>query len=262
MKPEEKALAKFRAGIDTIDDEMLRLIGKRLVRAKNLRAMKPANRAAWAPDREHALFQRLLNQRPENLPPETLISMWSALIAASLMAQGPFDLFCANDQMKELARAGFPCAPIHDVLATNWRKTIYDTPGAIGIFPFPNAQENWWCDLAKPGPNIYVQTTLPKWPPHPARGVCLSADQPVWQTNQVCWAIGRTEQSAPANAQMIAQNNGFILWQAPRPFDLLLSGEMGLPDGASGLISVGCFFPFLDAGSFDDPIADTAPRTT
>jgi chorismate mutase len=251
MTTKPSSLPEIRAGIDRIDDEMLRLIGERLQLAKSLRALKSSSRAAWAPTREHALLQRLLNHKPKNLPAETLVSMWSALITASLMSQGPFVLLCASIEMRALAEAAFPGAPMVELDLENWRQQTMETPGAIALLPAPSTANRWWQDLAKPDPRLYVQTCLPKWPPQKAKGYCVSADPPEWQAGQTGWTLTRAEDTPPQDAKKVVASKNWVLWQSPRPIDQSKDGSGDLPGASHGPMAVGCFFPTLILGIFD-----------
>jgi len=240
------SLAEIRSGIDAIDNEMLSLIARRLVLAKSLRALKPAERAAWAPAREHALLQRLLDHKPPNLPAETLVSMWSALITASLMSQGPFVIFSADAQMAALAEAAFPGAPMAILHMKHWQEQIAATPGAIAVLPFPTQNQSWWQEMARAdAPPLFVQTCLPKWPPGKAQACCVSPDRPSWQKGQLCWSVAKTDVE---NTTQIARSDTLYLLESLRP----IASDTDLPDPAAGPIALGNFPPPLTTGLTDD----------
>lgn len=234
-------LTKVRSAIDAIDNQMLALIDQRLQLAKSLRALKPAERAAWAPAREHALFQRLLDQKSTALPTQTMVSMWSALITCSLMTQGPMVLLCSDDNSISWARAAFPGAPTAPLDMDNWRTQTAETPGAIAMLGYPQQNQLWWCDLVEPGPRLYVQSVLPKWPPHTPTTCCLSADPPEYRNGQVCWAVIDQRSTHPADRRLIAQAKGLALIETTSPVDL----EALAGDGLFSPIFIGSFFPPL-----------------
>jgi len=245
----EKKLTDVRLAIDAIDNQMLALIDRRLELAKSLRAYKPANRAAWAPAREHALLQRLLDQKSEVFPAKTAIAMWSALITCSLMTQGSFVLLCPDDKTTALAQAAFPGAPVTTLKPNNWREQVAETTDAVAVLSFPDQDHSWWCELASSSPKtrLYVQAVLPKWPPGTQSACCLSTDKPLFRDGQVCWTLFPTESfhklqnETIKHARQIAKNGTWLLIETDQPVDCGLE----LLSNQPAPVFIGSFFPSL-----------------
>ncbi len=241
MKATETKLSDVRKAIDAIDNQMLALIDQRLALAKSLRALKPASQAAWAPAREHALLQRLLDQKSEAFPAKTMIAMWSALITCSLMTQGPFVLLCASDKTRALAGVSFPGAPVETLDMKSWQAQIANTPGAVAIMDFPGQEQNWWLDLAKASQQLFVQTLLPKWPTQTQSACCVSMGRPAFKSGQVCWTIIPAHTTPKVTGRIIAQEKGLILFESNEPVDL----SSGSVSNQSNYFHIGSFFPSL-----------------
>ncbi len=241
MKPTEKELSEVRKAIDTIDNQMLALIDQRLALAKSLRALKPASQAAWAPAREHALLQRLLDQKSEAFPAKTMVAMWSALITCSLMTQGPFVLLCASDKTRALARSSFPGAPVETLDIKNWQAQTANTPGAVAIMDLPGPEQNWWLDLAKASRQVFVQTLLPKWPPQIQSACCVSVGRPAFKSGQVCWTIIPAHTAPKVTGRIVAQEKELILFESNEPVDL----SSGSVSNRLDHFHIGSFFPSL-----------------
>ena len=241
MRKNPEQLSAIRQQIDAIDNQMLRLIDQRLDLAKSLRSLKPADRAAWSPAREHALLQRLLDQKSDTFPAKTMISMWSALITCSLMTQGEMTLLCQNDKMTSWAQLAFPGAPTGLWDDENWISQTSNTKGGIAVAQFPDQSQTWWADLVDPTSKLYVQTTLPKWPVNTPKACCLSVDQPVYRQGQVCWTIIDQRVELPNGAAQIARAKGLVSIETKSPIDSKLSTG----DGWQEPVFIGCFFPAL-----------------
>ncbi|VAW02981.1 hypothetical protein MNBD_ALPHA06-531 [hydrothermal vent metagenome] len=204
-------ISSVRDGIDAIDDALLKLINQRLELAKSLRQLKPKDRAAWAPDREHKLLQRLLDHKSPNYPPETLVAMWSALIACSLLGQGPLVILSGSANMQALGEAAFPGASHLPLDPDNWQQQIIDTPGAIGVMAYPDPDNIWWSELQQDEAALRVQTCLPKWPPDQRKAVCISSGTAPVRPGQVGWFIYDAADDLPATTRQIASANGRVL---------------------------------------------------
>lgn len=241
MSKNPDQLSAIRQQIDAIDNQMLQLIDKRLELAKSLRNLKPTKRAAWSPAREHALLQRLLDQKSDTFPAKTMISMWSALITCSLMTQEAMVLLCQNQQMTAWAQLAFPGAPTQSLDNENWLLQTGNIKGGIAVVGFPEQSQTWWTDLADPEVKLYVQTTLPKWPANNPKACCLSVDEPVYRQGQVCWTIIDQRSDLPADCKQITSAKGLVLIETKSPID----NKLPLGDGWLSPVFIGCFFPAL-----------------
>ncbi|MBL4596219.1 MAG: chorismate mutase [Robiginitomaculum sp.] len=224
-------ILQTRTNIDAIDDQILALAELRLHLATNLRALKTTESPPWDPVREHAVLQRLMAQRNEILAPEVLLSMWNALITASLMRQGPLVLLTQSSEMNALGLAAFPNAATENLAFHNWRQQIADTKGSIAILPYPSDQQTWWCTLAKPDAPVQVKACLPKWPPDRRTACCLSVGGPPYQSGQTCWSVIEETSEYAAQGNEIARAKGLVLLESDRPLDAQAS-----------TISIGNFF--------------------
>lgn len=103
----DKTLDAIRREIDSIDDQILDLLGRRFAATGLVKATK-ANDGSIAtspfrPAREAAMLRRLIAKGGSTLAPETLVRLWRVILSASTQSQAPVTLHLADALGKELA---------------------------------------------------------------------------------------------------------------------------------------------------------------
>lgn len=239
--PRER-IQHIRHGIDSIDKQVLELISDRLGLALQLRDLKGAGKPVWAPDREHLLLQRLLADKPGNLPDDLVARVWSTLISASLQAQGDLHVLYAHADQALIAETAFPGAPAR-ILQDDWIADIVATPHAVGILPAPDDQQDWWLQLARSDAGLHVQTALPKLRADTWRAVCVAHQPAPMRDDQLCLFAGRG--SPAAGADVLAHSGNFRLWQVPGAKAQEIDTVPCLRDTGEMPTHVGSFFPPL-----------------
>ena len=84
--PAPQTLAEFRRAIDTMDDEIVRLITTRLTTAIELATSKQ-NATHFRPGREADVLRRLVAAAGEAIPPLLIEGVWRQIMTASLALQ-------------------------------------------------------------------------------------------------------------------------------------------------------------------------------
>ncbi len=140
----------WRAAIDRLDDEILKLIQQRLALAEEVGKSKVRGGLAWRPAREAQLFARLVGRASATLSASAVERLWSTVIAQSLQAQGPAFLVISRSDphLRAQARTFFGLLPM--VMVANDDEAIRRSAaeeGAIAIVPAPDAHSSWWAEL-------------------------------------------------------------------------------------------------------------------
>ncbi len=88
MDEQKKTIAQVRQRIDKIDGELLTLLQERFDCAKNIGKLKAESELpTWDPQREQAIYARLLEVNSDKLPEESLRSIFHEIITACRSAQ-------------------------------------------------------------------------------------------------------------------------------------------------------------------------------
>lgn len=240
--PQER-IQRIRHGIDFIDKQVLELISERLALALQLRDLKGEGQPIWAPDREHLLLQRLVNEKPDNLPDDLVVRIWSTLISASLQAQGKLQILYARPDQALMAETAFPGAPAR-VMHANWIDDIADTPHAVGVLPELSTDWHWWHELAQSDTALFVQTALPKLGNGAPRAFCVARQPAPRRPDQLC--LFASHSAPPEQAEILAQVGACRLWQLPGQQAAEIDTVPCLRDGDEMPTHVGSFFPPLN----------------
>jgi chorismate mutase len=142
-------MTALREAIDSIDGQLARLIAQRSGLA---RAIAEAKKAAgdsgfgWRPAREIDILRGLIAREPD-LDPALAASVWRALIAANLAAQGGLDVVTTLEAAP-WAKLAFGSASETRILSAS-EALIAAKEGArtIACLPWPAAAQIWWVDL-------------------------------------------------------------------------------------------------------------------
>lgn len=91
MNPEDQGrLDHCRAGIDRIDDQILKLLAERAEFVLEIGDIKTRNKMElWVPSRERAIFERLLSKEHGQFPDEAVRKVFREIISASLALEHP-----------------------------------------------------------------------------------------------------------------------------------------------------------------------------
>lgn len=92
----DTSLEAIRREIDSIDDQILRLLRQRFAATARVKATKAHDGSIAAspfrPAREAAMMQRLIAEAGRALNPELLVRLWRVILSASIQSQAPVTL--------------------------------------------------------------------------------------------------------------------------------------------------------------------------
>lgn len=92
----DTSLDALRREIDSIDDQILRLLGHRFAATSKVRAAKAHDGSIAAspfrPARESAMMRRLIGEAGHSIEPELLVRLWRVILSASIQSQAPVTL--------------------------------------------------------------------------------------------------------------------------------------------------------------------------
>lgn len=92
----DKPLDAIRREIDSIDDQILKLLGQRFAVTAKVRAAKASDGSIAAspfrPAREASMMHRLIGEAGQAIDPELLVRLWRVILSASIQAQAPVTL--------------------------------------------------------------------------------------------------------------------------------------------------------------------------
>ena len=162
------SLAQLRARIDTIDEEIHRLLIERSSIIDSLIAVKntKASGAAFRPAREADIMRRLVVRHKGTMPVTSLEHIWREIISTFTWLQAPFSVYYHRSipptGMRDLARYHFGFSvdarelespsDVVDAVAAS----VSDL-GLVGLTRFDAAQ-CWWADLnTGTGPEIIAR---------------------------------------------------------------------------------------------------------
>ena len=128
MADECDELGKLRKGIDSIDDEMLRLINQRAQLAHRIGEIKQGN--VYRPEREAQVLRRIAETNSGPLPAEAVQQIFRQVMSACLALEqplrvaylGPEGTFSESAAQKHfgLAPRLTPCISIDDAFLHPW----------------------------------------------------------------------------------------------------------------------------------------------
>ena len=98
------ALGRIRAEIDSIDDQILRLVERRLAASSSVAAAKNDGRLRLRPGRQAQIVARL-SAAAETAPPGLIGALWRELMGHGLQAQARTELVLCGDGDRALLEA-------------------------------------------------------------------------------------------------------------------------------------------------------------
>ena len=103
----ETSLEAIRREIDSIDDQILRLLMQRFTATAKVKATKAHDgsiaSSPFRPAREAAMMQRLIGEARGTLNPELLVRLWRVILSASIQSQAPVTLHMDSTLGHDLA---------------------------------------------------------------------------------------------------------------------------------------------------------------
>ena len=138
-------LKKFRAQIDSLDDQLLQLFNDRAQLAQDVGKIKGGS-VVYRPEREAQVLRRLTENNPGPLPAQTIAHLFTELISAcraqegllSVACLGPWGTFSEEAVGKHFGAQApsVMCASIDDVFRTVESGTV-----GYGVVPVENSTE-------------------------------------------------------------------------------------------------------------------------
>ncbi len=158
-------LAKFRANIDDIDNNIIKLLIERIGIVKQVGELKSANTIPCPirSGREAEMVRRIIGEfRPTDFPASAAGAIWRIIIGASTGVESRLTLSVFSDEKENslywLAREYFGSnlpitrqPHIKRVLGD-----VIDDKASVGIVPFLRSADNsnWWTALMQQGENV------------------------------------------------------------------------------------------------------------
>lgn len=100
-------LEAIRREIDTIDDQILKLLMQRFAATERVKRTKAhdgsISSSPFRPAREAAMMHRLLDAAGKSLDPELLVRLWRVILSASIQSQAPVTLHVDTGLAGDLA---------------------------------------------------------------------------------------------------------------------------------------------------------------
>ena len=141
---DQEELAKLRAGIDAIDDEVLRLLSERARHAQRIGEIKRGN--LYRPEREAQVLRRIAETNPGPLPEGAVRTIFREIMSACLALEqplkvaylGPAGTFTESAAQKHFGSAPSfaPQAAIDDVF-----RAVESGNADYGVVPVENSTE-------------------------------------------------------------------------------------------------------------------------
>lgn len=178
-KPYEASLNQCRSEINTIDEQILDLLSKRIRVVEKVREIKEEKQEKFfiKSGREGDMMKDLLKKADKLLPPSTIISIWRKIITSSNMLEQSLKIALHNPKnschfdflLREYYSELVPIIT-HDSV-NNIVSEIEKNNAQIAIFEIPqiseeiNNNEEWWINLAnnKSGLKVFAQIPAAKY---------------------------------------------------------------------------------------------------
>ncbi len=140
-------LAKLRADIDRIDEEILKLLNKRAKIVLDVARVKRDGKLGfYSPERERQILERLQSMNPGPFPNDALKVIFREILSASLSLEEPLKVACLGPlatftHLAALRHFGsssqfIPVNSIKDVF-----ETVMDGQAEYGVVPIENSNE-------------------------------------------------------------------------------------------------------------------------
>ncbi|MBE7635688.1 hypothetical protein GUA87_02440 [Sneathiella sp. P13V-1] len=163
MSKTNKKLEELRAEVDRLDDELLKVLEKRIAIVKDIAAAKEDDGTAIAfrPGREAAVIRRRLAAHSSDLPDAVVARIWREIISAVCRMQKPMSVSITAPEKSvgywDLARNHFGSATpmtLHKSPTVVLREVSAD-PTVLGVMPWKNIErDTWWEHLAQGGEDV------------------------------------------------------------------------------------------------------------
>lgn len=234
-----QTMAALRGEIDAIDGELARLIAKRSGFAHAIAQAKLCTGDigfGWRPAREVEILRSILEREPD-LDPDLAATVWRALIAANLAAQGGLEIITTLEAAT-WARLAFSTAGQTHVAESEQALLEALTQGErrIGCLPWPVGGQTWWRKMMNGAfADLYVCAASPPVRSHSAPAALLVARRlPESSGDDITLLAGPTSILTVQGGQVISAIGDQSLMQVPRFID----ADVLLP---SGIRRIGCF---------------------
>ncbi|MBS1723988.1 MAG: prephenate dehydratase [Armatimonadetes bacterium] len=142
---DQRSVDDVRQDIDSVDSEIVKLLGRRVSLAKEIGAIKgDQKRPFFTPEREHQIFHRLSQLESGILSPQQLTAIFREIISAARAAEKPLNVafwgppgtysHIASVQTFGRSTDHMPCDSIHDVF-----RSVEQGRADYGIVPIENS---------------------------------------------------------------------------------------------------------------------------
>jgi chorismate mutase len=179
VKPAPPSLADLRREIDSIDEQMHRLLMSRGDIIDRLISVKKSAEtgSAFRPAREADMMRRLVQRHAGILPLDTVESIWRVIIATFTYVQAPFavhaDLSAGDAHMRDSTRFhfGFTVPFKAHMGASSVVAAVSESRGDLGLVPAfaIGGGGAWWSALEfDSSPKIIARLPFIDRPDHPA----------------------------------------------------------------------------------------------
>ena len=197
-------LAQVREKIDTIDNDLLRLIDKRAALTREVadakRAAGDLGTFALRPARETQILRRLAGAEKSAASKALVVRVWRELIGDSLHGQTPFSIITWSHQqparIAERARARFGGAPtMYDVDQPEAVIAQVRDGGAVGVLAI-SRDHAWWARMLVE-PTLSIVGALPEvdqWGSPTALVIAQVAPEPSGAGDETLWVTDSTMQ--------------------------------------------------------------------
>jgi chorismate mutase len=175
--PAPPSLAKLRKEIDTIDEDVHRLLMKRgdiidrLIQVKQTQEVG----SAFRPAREADMMKRLVERHRGILPLDTVESIWRVIISTFTYVQAPFsvhaDISVSEPAMRDSARFhfGFTVPYVAHFSASAAVEAVAKSKGDLALVSAIASRTPWWQMLEADGaPKITARLPFVERADHPA----------------------------------------------------------------------------------------------
>jgi chorismate mutase len=234
-----QTMAALRGEIDAIDGELARLTAKRSGLAHAIAQAKLSSGDkgfGWRPAREVEILRSILEREPD-LDPNLAATIWRALIAANLAAQGGLEIITTLEAAP-WARLAFSTSGQTHIAQSDHAllKALTQGERRIGCLPWPVGAQAWWRDMMSAAfTDLYVCAASPPVRGHGAPEALLVARRlPESSGDDITLLAGPTSHLNVQDGQIIATIGDLSLKQVPRFID----ADVLLP---SGVRRIGCF---------------------
>jgi chorismate mutase len=175
--PAPPSLADLRKEIDTIDEQMHRLLMQRgdiidrLIRVKKTQEVG----SAFRPAREADMMRRLVERHRGILPLDTVESIWRVIVSTFTYVQAPFsvhaDVSVGESAMRDSARFhfGFLVPYVAHFSAQAAVEAVASSKGDLALVSAISGHTPWWIALEPVGaPKIIARMPFLERADHPA----------------------------------------------------------------------------------------------